>query len=543
MWRRSTPPPVTIRAALKQDCLDLVQRSVWVDELQQCTQLKPETAVTLVAVTTARGVVGYISVTPPGTPTSIDRHCGRGITPPGAYEIRALTVLPKNRGQGIAGALMLAALRYVEVDGGKDIVILARAALWNMYEGLGFVDSNNPVAVGGVQYKAARASVESIRERIGSKPLRSNIRWELPYDLKRMTACFHGGTQSLQCLVPPQDAISADVLDAWYPPSPDVIASITGSLATSVRTTPPSGAPELTRAIAEARGVDPKNILVGPGSSDLMYRCFLHWLTPQSRVLLLDPTYGEYEHILCRVVGCTVDRVQLRAPTFDLKYTDIVTEAAYDLVVIVNPNSPTGRWADLTTMLPWVNARKIWIDETYIDFTDKKSVETWGENVIVCKSMSKVYALSGVRLAYLCASPMLLDAIRARTPPWNVSRLAQLAGVAALRSKDYYAAKIEETHRLRQRMVDALHDLGAVCVPGCANFIMFSVDDPTEFVARCARSGVFVRTVDTPSGKFVRTAVKGAAQSAVMIDVFAAAYMVKRYVHVLGSVKERMCTS
>ena len=100
---------------------------------------------------------------------------------------------------------------------------------------------------------------------------------------------------------------------------------------------------------------------------------------------------------------------------------------------MVNPNSPTGRHipkAELQSFLRRVpSTTKVWLDETYIEYAGaNQSLESFAaqsENVVVCKSMSKVYALSGARAAYLCAPPHLLEELRSVTPPWAVSLLGQ----------------------------------------------------------------------------------------------------------------------
>src|SRR5207237_7922333 len=98
----------------------------------------------------------------------------------------------------------------------------------------------------------------------------------------------------------------------------------------------------------------------------------------------------------------------------------------------------------------------VWIAETYVDYVDPdESLERFAcelPNVVVCKSMSKVYALSGMRAAYLCACPELVAYLRRVTPPWTVSLPAQVAAVAALDEAPYYAARWAETRRLRQEL-------------------------------------------------------------------------------------------
>src|SRR5205085_10050342 len=98
--------------------------------------------------------------------------------------------------------------------------------------------------------------------------------------------------------------------------------------------------------------------------------------------------------------------------------------ARYDLVVLVNPNNPTGAHlprAVLEPLLARVPAStRVWVDEAYLDYVGAgESLERFAvgrPNVVVCKSMSKVYALSGVRAGYLCAAPAIVDELRRITP-------------------------------------------------------------------------------------------------------------------------------
>ena len=131
----------------------------------------------------------------------------------------------------------------------------------------------------------------------------------------------------------------------------------------------------MIETIAQARGVLPQNILPGAGSSDLIFRALRQWLGASSHALLLDPTYGEYAHVLERVIGCTVDRLTLSRHdqyAVDLSRLEAALADQYDLVVLVNPNSPTGRHvprADLERLLRRAPAgTRIWVDETYVEY-------------------------------------------------------------------------------------------------------------------------------------------------------------------------------
>ena len=109
-----------------------------------------------------------------------------------------------------------------------------------------------------------------------------------------------------------------------------------------------------------------------PGSSDLIFAALRGWVTPSSRVLILDPMYAEYAHVLERVIGARVDRLTLsRANGYQVepeRLADSLSQG-YDWVVAVNPNSPTGRhlprrqFEHIFAEAP--ETTRFWIDETY----------------------------------------------------------------------------------------------------------------------------------------------------------------------------------
>ena len=336
--------------------------------------------------------------------------------------------------------------------------------------------------------------------------------------------------------------MNADVLDAWFPPSPRVIAKLQAHLPWLLQTSPPTSCDGLIEAIATARGVLPCNILPGAGSSDLIFRAFRHWLTRDSRALILDPTYGEYAHVLEQVIGCTVDRFPLHPAdgfAVDLEKLSCALERGYDLVVLVNPNSPTGCFIQrerLQALLNSVSERtRVWVDETYVEYAGlAQSIEKFAarsENVIVCKSMSKVYALSGVRAGYLCAGAHQLEALRAFTPPWVVSLPAQVAAVEALADPEYYAARYVETHQLRAELEAGLRGVGLKTFPGVGNFVLCELPaggaasvDAATLVARCRERGVFIRDASAMGRSlgggagYVRIAVKDARGNARVVE-------------------------
>jgi histidinol-phosphate/aromatic aminotransferase/cobyric acid decarboxylase-like protein len=506
-----------------------------------------------IVATAGDTMAGFISITPPGARYSIDKYLRRDEIPfpldANTYELRILTVLPAYRGTIAAMLLMYAAFRWVEACGGTRVIALGRREIRGLYVSAGLQPFGRELRSGTVAYKLMSATVSAIRERsrgLGSLITRMerSTHWDLRVPFHPAAECFHGGAffdaigDEFDQLDRSASIINADVLDAWFPPSPRVLAALGEYLPWLLRTSPPTGCEGLTRTIARTRGVPPMSILPGAGSSDLIFLALREWLKPSSRVLLPEPAYGEYAHVLEKVIRCHVDRLVLsRANHYDvdLEQLDRAAHADYDLIALVNPNSPTGRHirrADLEPLLRRVPAKTlVWIDETYIDYSGaNESLEPFAvtrPNIIICKSMSKVYALSGVRCAYLCASPHLLESLRAITPPWAVSLPAQVAGVAALQDRDYYAARYRETHTYRAELAAALSALDVV--PGVANFLLCHLpeDGPgaAEVVSRCRTAGVFLRDASNMGASLgthaIRIAVKEPAAQRRMIDILA----------------------
>ena len=454
---------------------------------------------------------GFVAITPPGSRRAMERH---GVLPtdPSSYEIRLLGVVKGCRGHGVARALSTAAVRYVQASGGTCVEIMARTELVGAYEKAGYKRvASQDVAVGSVSYAHMFGHARHVLARLGTP---RHVQWNLPFGIVHTTACTHGG-RGLETLRATKN-VNADVLDAWFEPAPRVLECLAENVGVTARTTPPAAAHELVDAVAEARGVPRSCILLGAGSSDLMYRAFWTWLRPSSRVLLVTPTYAEYEHLL-GAIGCRVVRMRL-GPDTGYRLESLRFSQAFDLVVVVNPNSPTGAFVrNLGDVLCGVRASRVWVDETYIDYVcPDASLESHvmrHPRLIVCKSMSKAYALSGLRVGYLCAHPTQLETLRTRTPPWMVSRLAQRAAVEALASPQYYSARYAETHVLRSQLGAFLQSLGwTLATPGCANFVMASPPLGTSvvrIVSACSSRGVFVRRVDN---HWVRISVCGVSE-------------------------------
>src|SRR5690242_13162328 len=128
---------------------------------------------------------------------------------------------------------------------------------------------------------------------------------------------FHGGGsfetigEDLQHLERAGEMVRADVLDAWFEPSPRVIRALREHLPFLTAASPPVHAAGLVSRIAEHRGLTADSILTGGGSSDLIFACLPRLIGRGERALILDPMYGEYIHVLRDLIGADVERFEL----------------------------------------------------------------------------------------------------------------------------------------------------------------------------------------------------------------------------------------
>ena len=487
-------------------------------------------------------LVGYISMNPPSSqPFRLTTYFPEEVlnrtvfaacsdAQNTAFEVRGLTVAPAYRGQNLAFRLMRHALEFVVEQGGTDIVAMGHTDVAKLYENNGLnVFHDEGVQHGQTVYFPMHMSVRAVLESHAEK-IQADREAEAGDD-----ACYHGGqswdTSKFDFDVR-DSLIVADVLDSPFPPCPEALDVIREQLERCCQESPPTQCEELIETIAEVRGVPARNVAVSSGSSSLMFSLLPQLLNERSRVLLLSPMYGEYSHILQHVIGCHITYFVLEdANGFAINPEELVAQACeHDAVILVNPNSPTGVYCqamdDIVSRIahsrnPNSTCKTVWVDETYINYLpDAVSLETLCSSLpelVVCKSMSKCYALSGLRVAYAVSQNM--STLRRYIPPWAVSLPGQLAGVAALRNGAYYETQYALIHEQRETMQGALEALGFRVFSGVANYLLTYLPPSSsysshQFIEACRVEGLFVRDAQNMGVSLPTNAVRFAVRSA-----------------------------
>ena len=240
---------------------------------------------------------------------------------------------------------------------------------------------------------------------------------------------------------------------------------------------------ELAQAISEYEGVPKDFVLCGNGASELIY-AYCEAIRPR-RAMELAPTFSEYSLALQRT-GCEVVRFALRQEEhFDLResFLPVLAREKIDALFLCNPNNPTGRLiaGDLLEEILRICREKsiaLFVDECFLPLSDSGADLTPFlrdfSQLFILKAFTKSFGMAGLRLGYgLSADEALLRKMSAAVPPWNVSTLAQAAGVAALGDAEFLEKNRAIIRAERPWLEEKLWELGFRVCPSQVNYILF----------------------------------------------------------------------
>ena len=265
---------------------------------------------------------------------------------------------------------------------------------------------------------------------------------------------------------------------------------------------PDSETTELRERLSAHLAVPPDNILAGSGTTELIRLIALAYFQPGDRVLLLEPTYGEYE-VACLIVGAEPVKQKLKAAdNFALRLEetlDLIRRHHPRAAFICNPNNPTGKYLsrqEIATVRDALGDGLLVIDEAYVNFVPGSWPSTdliSPGNVIILRSMTKDYALAGLRLGYAIACREIIRSLRQVCPPWNVNVMAQKAGAAVLGEADYLERSKQKITKAKEFLVSELSRLGCQVLPSEANFFLVRVGNARELRTALLKHGIMVR--------------------------------------------------
>lgn len=268
---------------------------------------------------------------------------------------------------------------------------------------------------------------------------------------------------------------------------------------------PDSSSSRLKTVLADKLGLEPNNIIAGSGSTEIMRLAALAFFKPGDKVLIIEPAFGEYE-ISCWIAGAEVIKYTLKAADnfkLDLsKVTKVVDKNRPKGLFFTNPNNPTGHYYSRNIIERVIQAMKgslVILDEAYIGFVDPPEAG-WSaldlikeNNLLILRSMTKDYALAGLRLGCGIARREIISTLRRICSPWNMNAMAQEAGLYALKSDSYLEKSLHEIRKTKAYLIEGLKDLGLSQAPSRTNFLLVATGNGAIWRQELLKRKILVR--------------------------------------------------
>ncbi len=313
-----------------------------------------------------------------------------------------------------------------------------------------------------------------------------------------------------------------------YACSPKVKAAIGRVVTQGLQQYPDPTATAFRARVGELLDVDPESVLCGNGSDDLLTIITRTFVDPGDVVRFAYPGYVLYQ-TLAEIQGASYEAIPFNQD-WSVGEAFAAKQERLRLAYLANPNSPSGtmvppeRVAELAAALPC----PLVVDEAYVDFSDRHCLEVLKqcENVVITRTLSKSYALAGLRFGYLIARPELVRQLTKVKDSYNCDALSIAGATAAIDDQAWLAENQQTIRATRTRLAQALEELGFDVAPSQANFLWATRSDrPVQPIYEALkRDGVLVRFLDYPNwGDGLRITVGSDAQIDVLLELLTAA--------------------
>ena len=269
--------------------------------------------------------------------------------------------------------------------------------------------------------------------------------------------------------------IKLNTNESPYGPSPKALAAIASANTDGLRLYPDPNSDTLKQAIAKVHGVKSDQVFVGNGSDEVLAHAFLGLLKHEDPILFPDITYSFYP-VYCNLYDISFKNIPLDE-NFAINTKDYIRKNGG--IIFPNPNAPTGRalpLADIKALLESNTESVVVIDEAYVDYGTESAVTLVNQfpNLLVTHTLSKSYALAGLRVGYAVGHPDLIEALERVKNSFNsypIDKLAMAGAVAAIEDQEYLHSISKAVIQTRETLVKDLSQLGFETIPSQANFV------------------------------------------------------------------------
>ncbi|MDN4606041.1 threonine-phosphate decarboxylase CobD [Sporosarcina highlanderae] len=303
----------------------------------------------------------------------------------------------------------------------------------------------------------------------------------------------------------------AAVLELW----PKLISRLNGY-------PDPSGEPFLSVA-ANYHGIEVSSVIAGNGAAELLSLIAERYRG--KRAIVVHPTFSEYETTL-QAKGVEIVRlIASEEDGFKLPQEAILDSLpSASAIYLCTPNNPTGILPERADLLSIIHKAgevgcEVVLDEAFIDFIDegKSFIPQVKEfpHVIVVRSMTKMYAIPGIRLGYAVAHPDVIASLKSQVPHWNVNGMAAAIGAVCLEQEAYREAAIRHAKEEREKMTVFLKQHGCIVIDSVANFLSFKPLNAGKLYTDMLKQGIVLRHSENfhgMDGHYLRIGMKSSEE-------------------------------
>jgi threonine-phosphate decarboxylase len=295
----------------------------------------------------------------------------------------------------------------------------------------------------------------------------------------------------------------------------------------------------LLKALSKSAGVEPDNVIVGNGSTELIYLFAEAFIESEYEAVIPVPTFSEYKAATERFDGNIIFVSCDSSKNFKLDFEELESAISEKtrIVFLCNPNSPTGRLYKKEDVQSFVGSAAeknvlVFLDEDYIDFVDDNKRYSMAEyvreydNMFVLRSLTKFFGLAGARIGFGIASPRMIEILKRAKMPWSVNSLAMFGAAEAVKDEEFIRKSRLLLSRSKQKMLKMLQTIPWLKVyPSATNFLLIKIIQgdltSTQLKERLGKKGFLIRDCkdfDGLNNRFFRVTVRRPQENKKLID-------------------------
>jgi histidinol-phosphate aminotransferase len=287
-----------------------------------------------------------------------------------------------------------------------------------------------------------------------------------------------------------------------FGPSPKAVAAARACM-DQVAPYPDDSGFFLRQKLAAHYGISMDELIISSGSSDILAMAYHAVMAPGAEVVTGESSFVVY-YLLAEMLDMPIVRVPMKDYAFDLEAMAARITSKTSLVVLANPNNPTGtivRRGEMDAFIKQVPDHVLVIlDEAYFEYVDDpeypRSLEyvRAGKPVLILRTFSKVFGLAGLRIGYGIATREIVDTLYKVRMAFNTNTVSQVAALAAWDDREHVEKSVTFNRKEREFLYNELSGRGVKYVPSYANFVLVDLGRPgREVTAALLKHGVIVR--------------------------------------------------